>query len=100
MIPPKYKGTWYIQHSDTKLKVIGVEEVSHLKHRTLILDRAKQPELVVVFNERLQYQLARKLDESQCVILTVNKETYHGTQGKSRRIIRRLRAVSTDEEPA
>jgi hypothetical protein len=100
MIPSKFKGTWYVQHSRDVTKVVDVETISHLKHRTLMIERYKYPELVVIFNERLHYQLARRLDEQSCVVLTVNKETYRGTQSKSRRIVRRPRAVPTDEEPA
>jgi hypothetical protein len=100
MIPSKYKGTWYIQHSKDTAQVVDVETISHLKHRTLMIERYKYPDLIVIFNEKLQYQLARKLGDRQCIVLTVNKETYHGTQGKSRRIVRRPGAVPTDEEPA
>ena len=96
----KYKGSWYIQHSRDIAKVVGERYVSHLAHRTLVLERHTRPELVVVFNEKLQYKLAERIREDEYLILTSVKEQYHGSQGKSRRSVRKPGRVPSDEEPA
>jgi hypothetical protein len=97
----RLNDTWYIQHSKDKAKVVAVQELSPFVHRNLMIDRYKYPDLVVVFNERLQYQLAKRIDrDDSYVLLTTRKEQYHGTQGKSRRDVRKPRRIPTDEEPA
>lgn len=96
----KYPSTWYVQHSRQVVRVVGEQEVSHLKHRTLVLERYRRPELVVVFNERLQYHLATQVRDNEYLILKAKKEAKDGTQSKSRCIIRRPRAVPDNEEPA
>ena len=96
----KYPSNWYVQHSRDVVRIVGEQEVSHLKHRTLVLERYRRPELVVVFNERLQYHLATQVRDNEYLLITARKETSHGSQGKSRRILRRPRPISDDEEPA
>lgn len=97
MIAPSCKGIWYLQHSGLTLSAIGLEELSKSEHRKLVLERHTRPELVVVFNQRLQYRLAKRINEKQCIILTSRKEQYHGSQGKSRRIVLGHGPVPSDE---
>lgn len=96
----KYPSKWYVQHSRDVVKVIGEQEVSHLKHRTLVLERYRRPDLLVVFNERLQYRLATQVQGDEYLIIKSRKESKHESPSKRQLKLRERGAVREDEEPA
>ena len=88
--------SWFIQHLGKKVEVLGEEQVSHLQHRTLMLERHKRPDLTVLFNERLQYRLAKRISDDAYLIIRSKKDA----QSTSRLTIRKPRRVPSDEGPA
>jgi len=60
---------YYIQHTKQAVVVSDTEWISSAKHRTLVLSRFDRKDLAVLYNEKLQFRLARRLPNGQYLLL-------------------------------